>query len=591
MERFLEGFVVCDDATFNFIFDSDKALHIRCLDIGKYFGSAHLENGARDFKKFLVNSRERKYFEFESLKKILSKTSTNKDKKLAFLIRLNKIFFGSCKRKFFFLHSSQKVKISVIEKHCTVKVDKEPKISLEDASDKYKTMSGLFAKFAEILVFETLKDEKELVETSPNGFVYILKDISKNPGIYKVGKATNLSQRLSAYCTGSSEKQEFERTYETGNCDLFERNMHYMFSDSRLGKTEMFKVPLQALEITADFLKCLDEIRNLNKKHILSEEFDVTAYSKEFESLLSGREAYRTLTEHKRNRELATKKILANLELLKKFVDKKGVFPEKTTDKKLYWFCVRLRMKYANRRTVPVDKRIIRAAEIIPGWKWDLRETKFEILCIDLDKWLEKNRCELTAGKNKNLYERLNTWKKAYRLSPNEKDSEYNDIRGIFLSHGQDFLYNPRDEGFLEKVEALREWMDNNDKKFPSSRTVLGAWLGEQRKNSTRYPCERRKIMDSMFPGWDENQNNRKWEENVRKTREYYQLHGHLPPKRNDPFLQNQRAQAKLEDPKREKQLTIEREKILDKEFPNWRDPLCEEEKTAKKRCTFCASE
>ncbi|AIT54636.1 hypothetical protein MEL_023 [Melbournevirus] len=589
MTRPLEGFVVCDRTTFNFIFDPEKRLYIRCLEVGKHFESTHLENGAREFKKFLVNSRERKYFEFEALKKILSKSSLRKDEKNAFLIRLNKAFFGSCKRKFVFLQSSRKVKISVVEKHAIVKVDNDPKIYLGEAREKYDNFVELFDNFENILMFE---EQEEVFEVPTNGFVYILRDISKNPGIYKVGKAKNLSQRLSSYSTGSSEKQEFERTYETGNCDLFEKNMHYMFSDSRMGKTEMFKAPIEALEITADLLRCLDEVRKLNQKHILSEEFDVKAYSREFESLLSGREAYRAQTEGKRNHELGVRKNLANLELLKKYVRENGRFPEKSTDKKLYWFVVRLRMKYANRRAVSVDKRIVRAAEVIPGWVWDLRETRFEILCMDLDKWLGKNSCELTAEKNKNLYERLNTWKKAYRLSSGEKDTEYNELRGIFLSHGQDFCYNPREEEFLERVESLKEWVANNNGEFPPiKQKPLGAWLSDQRKHYEKGGDKRKKqILDSLFPGWNENQHDRRWNENVRKNKEYYEAHGHLPPKRADPFLQNQRAQAKLEDPKKERQLTVQREKILDEAFKNWRDPMCEEEKNARKNCGLCGS-
>lgn len=590
----LEGFVLCDDNTFNFVIGDDKKLYIRCLDVGKYLNSTNVSNGSRDHKKFVVNSRERKYFEFETMKRILMGMKTNKSQKEAFIVRMNNAFFGPQKRKFFFPRDSRKIKVTCMGESATVKVDKENKIQFEEALEKYENFRVILTTFFECLMPDnnTEVEDKEPASRPTNGFVYILKDISKNRGVYKVGKATNLAQRLSTYSTGSSEKQEFERTFEAENCDLFEKCMHHMFSGMRMGRSEMFKVPIQALEIAADLVKCLDEVKRLNEKHILSEGFDQKAYAKEFENILMAREAYRNQREHSTAHELSVKKILANIELVKKFVRENGRMPEKSTDKKLYWFVVRLRLKYSGRRVVAVDKRIVRAAETIPGWVWDLRETKFDVLCMDIDKWFGKHQCQLTVEKNKNLYERLNTWKKSYRLSSGEKEAEYDELKKIFFSHGQEFIHNPQEEEFLGKVEALKCWMDDNGGHFPSvAQKPLGTWLSEQRKRvagGKALSPEKLEIMNTMFPGWNENQNDKKWRDSVKKNKEYLDIHGHLISKRADAFLQNQRSQAKLETPKKARQLTIEREKILDEMFPNWRNPLCEEEKEGRRNCPIC---
>lgn len=603
MEKILEGNVLCDDYSFGWVVDPEETVFIRCNDIGNYLGikkggikEGLFPKGCGTSTPFFIANVKRRFTDLATIEKVFYASRTRQKEGSVLVKRLKEAFFGSKERKFVIPRKGRHVEILCIGELLTIRVDKKDDISLEEAHERHPELSSMLKKFEKIFRYPVIDKEEEnsSVSSYEKGFVYILKDIAGKEGNFKVGKTTNLNKRLATYSSGSSQEQKFETVFETENCDLFERCMHYMFDASRQGKKEMFRAPLPALDVVGRFVKRLDEIRELNEKHLLSDSFDERAYMSEFDLLFSGSEAKRKRNEKQAQYELKVQKKLAKIRAVKSFVEEYGHLPTKTEDKSLANFLVKLRRDYANRKAMNFDKRVISEASNIPKFSWRTREAYFDTLLNDLDEWLENNKCELTVLKNKTLYERLNSWKKNYRVSLGEKDGEYELLQQLFASHGVIFMCNTREEKFVSRVEELRSFLETSNGKLPKSSSSLGEWLRTQRELDPNGIDTERKIsiLDEVVPGWRENRHETKWCTNFKIHIEYVKRHGHLPPKSSHRWMTNQRSCAVLLEPRGSLQpLHPEKIKLLEEAFPGWRDTKNAAIHKRPKNCEACAEE
>ena len=69
--------------------------------------------------------------------------------------------------------------------------------------------------------------------THPKGYVYLIQDTS-NPGRYKIGRTTNLAQRLPQIQRGEAGKLQYHFIRQTDNAPALERALHQKFASSRM---------------------------------------------------------------------------------------------------------------------------------------------------------------------------------------------------------------------------------------------------------------------------------------------------------------------------------------------------------------------
>ncbi|AHA46294.1 hypothetical protein ISTM_396 [Insectomime virus] len=599
MEPKFEGTIFFGEQPISFVFDEEMKPFVRCLDIGKIISSRNIGNGSTQNKNFASGKRQKKFYDLPTAERLLAKGEEEVRRNLSKF--LTETFSGNGERKFLLSPKGRRVEFTFVGESVSVSIDNQEDTSPSEAEKKHPELKNFIRGFLQL----PQEDEEEIRFETP-GFVYVMKDISQKVGeMYKVGKTNNISRRLREYSCGTSEKRTYERVYETGNEDLFERCMHYILSSKRQGKTEMFEVPLPIIEIVGDVVRCIDELKLLVEK--TNGDFVERKFARDCEKILMGREAFRKQKEkdekHKRKMDAKVEK----LKILKEFVEKTGELPTKKTNLSLATFVSSVRSDYANRRVKPMDKEIVSLAESIPGWIWEHQESIFELLFLDLQKWLKENKCQLTAEKNVRLYERLNTWKKSYRNSNGDREEEYERLQKLFESFALEFMYNPQEKEFLDKVDELRDYIKENSGQLPAATSRgIGSWLTEQRKQYRktgfkRNP-ERKEILDSVHPEWSMNRFEIDWENNIKRNKEFFDLHGHCCPKNLDAFLTNQRSELRKKKEGKKNNLSDEREAQLDENLPGWRVtvpganwyakcPLCAERFELKRKATKAAKE
>ncbi|AEA06886.1 conserved hypothetical protein [Lausannevirus] len=599
MEPKFEGTIFFDEQPISFVLDDKMTPFVRCLDIGKIVASRNIGNGSTENKTFVCGKRQRKFYDLSTVERLLRKGEEEVRRNLSKFLK--DTFFGNGERKFLFSPKGRKLEFTFVGDSGSVSVDNQRSVSVPEAEKKHPELKNFIRGFLKLP-----QEDEETHSFETPGFVYVMRDISQKAGeMYKIGKTNNISRRLREHSCGTSEKRTYERVYETGNEDLFERCMHYILSSKRQGKTEMFEVPLPVIEIVGDVVRCIDEMKLLVEKTLDEQEFVERKFARDCEKILMGREAFRKQKEKDEKHKRKVENRMEKLKALKEFVEETGEFPTKKTDLTLTNFMAVIRSEYSNRRIKPMDKEIISLTESIPGWIWEHQESIFELLVLDLQKWLKEHKCHLTAEKNVRLYERLNTWKKAYRNSGGDKEEEYERLQKLFESFGLEFMYNPQEKEFLDKVDELREYIKENSGQLPGSTAKgIGCWLTEQRKQYKktgfkRNP-ERKKILDSVHPEWNMNRFEVEWENNIKRNKEFFDLHGHCSPKNLDAFLTNQRSELRKKKEGRKNNLTDEREAQLDENFPGWKVtvpganwyakcPLCAERFELKKKETKAA--
>ncbi|ALX27649.1 hypothetical protein GMAR_ORF275 [Golden Marseillevirus] len=514
---------------------------------------------------------QRKFYDIPTARRILEREDDERRQEVSNF--LENTFYGKGERKFLTSPKGRRVEFYFVGDVASISVDNQRPVSREEVERKHPELTAHVRKFMGVPLDDVQESKEEI-----SGFVYVMKDISQNSGeMYKIGKTNNINRRLREYSCGTSEKRTYERVFETPNQDLFERCMHYVLSPKRQGKTEMFEAPLPMIELVADVVRCLDEMKTLVERECCGDEFVERKFARDCEKILMGREAFRKQKEKDEKHRVKLDQKLERIRLLKDFVEENGDFPTRSTDLSLTNFMAVLRAEYSNRRIKPMDKEVINLVESIPGWIWEQQESAFELLLLDLNQWLKNNKGKnLTAELNVRLYERLNTWKKAYRNSNGDKEEEYERLQRLFESYGKEFVYNAQERDFLERVDELREYIRENNGNLPNVTTKgIGCWLTEQRKQYKktgfkRNP-ERKEILDSVHPEWSMNRFEIDWENNVKRNKEFYDLHGHCCPKNVDAFLTNQRSELRKKKEGRKNNLTDEREKQLDDNFPEWR--------------------
>nr|WNL49560.1 helicase [Marseillevirus sp.] len=588
----LEGKVEYLGKPLTFVFErGTEELFFRCLDVGRIFDDRNMKRGRKTKKYFNAISGRKCFSNMEDTFHVVVKRAKNTEDAKLFVSWVREMFFNSQMREYLIESEGREILLRITRNIGEIFIDGEESKSFEGAKKDYPGLFGTL-ELAEKLL---LTREKNFVGNRGEGkkeFVYILKDISGTSEMFKVGKTKDIKKRLGGYSCGSSQRPKFEKTFETENCDLFERCMHYVFSESRKGATEMFEAPLSALKLVGDIVGMLDELKALNREY--ASPFSEEKYTAMCSDILKSRKAVRANEErkdtHKRDKKLKEEK----LRLVASFVEQHGRFP--TKGESLNEFLVSFKARYRQKAKMKFNRELVDIAESIPGWTWEIPpQDSFEKLYGELSAWLDENKVRLTRKKNVTLYDNLNSWKKAYRKYPNEREDERLKLISLFSEHDVPFDVVPQESDFLNRVEELREYMAKNKGKLPPTRTELGDWLVEQRKHFNKKRVmdpEKKALLDSVYPLWSLSPNGLAWEKNVLEEANYYAKHGHFTPKRIDAFLSNQRLHLKrtktLKNPKAQERLES-RIAFLDKHLPGWDEvrggknttkgcPVCDEE-------------
>ncbi|AHC55123.1 hypothetical protein D1R32_gp406 [Tunisvirus fontaine2] len=586
-ECIVQGETQYNENKIRFIYeDKEKTVRLLCIDIGNVFSSPSLKRGSTDFEEFLFGKTKKKFFSVPALKRIFSNPSssnTKKEEKKIFLEWVERIFFGDGEKKFTISADGRKVSVYIIGQHVDVFVDSNKPLSLESAccqnpelEEKLRFIVSATTKIPDSLGEASRPDpDASLKKEGKGGFVYILRDIAGEEGVYKVGKAEDLKSRKSSYSCGSSKEPVFERVFETDDCSLFEKCMHHVFSPVRRGRTEMFDAPLEALEIVGDLVRILDELKKINEE-ALSRPFSEKKYIDKCEKVLLERHLFKRSKERQEHHERRASEKLEKLKKVKEHVEKNGSFPNKNNNSSLAEFLKNFRYQYRQKKSLNFTKELVSFAESIPGWSWDPTEEVFDRLCTELTLWLSEHKKPLVRKLNVRLYDNLNSWKKSYRVSEKNKEHELEELVRIHESFGLAFHPNPLEDAFIQKTDELREYVKEHKKLPPAADDCpLGMWLSDVRKkfvSKGRMCPANKQILDSIHPSWCQNQNGCAWEKTLEEHVAFYALHGHFNSK-DKGWLKNQRTHLKAGNPpKRDNARLVyeQRRDCLNKRLPGW---------------------
>lgn len=585
MATILKGEIEFDGEFIRFAYDENKIPHLTCFDVGKIFSSQSITNGGRQTFVRRLGEKQKKYYPVKDLFNLLKNPRDKKEEKKKFLYWVDEQFNKREEQ----LHRV----FSVGRKTLTIKgnisqpvffVDgilfDEEKDENEEILDSIKhAMDVMFPEKEPDLAERVVELEKELKQTQKKlkkdekGCVYVLEDKSST-GMYKVGKTRDLERRMKEYGCGSSKRPIPHHVFECDDDALLEKCMHYAFQNTRQGRTEIFDVPLVALRVVGNVLSMIEKFRILNEETFGENKpvFDEILYVKKCEEIILDNDASKILKELVPKKPYKFDQVandMVKLGEISEFVLKNGAFPTRRTDPRLSDFVDNFRRRHT-KKGGSLDSDVVRKAVLIPGWTWENHETYFDKLVFDVDVWIEKNGHAPTIEENNVLYERLRTWKKAYGKKPNEQ--EYERLDEVFKKYGLGFVHSVTETAFGEKILELKEYIKTYETPPSCKISGIGTWLSDQRKRykKTEFNGEtwKKEILDSVVPGWYKDQNQLKWEKQMEKQVEYFQLHGHVSP--NNKFLSKCRTELKNRKSEKTPALSLEREHELDEKLPGW---------------------
>jgi superfamily II DNA or RNA helicase len=238
------------------------------------------------------------------------------------------------------------------------------------------------------------------------------------------------------------------------------------------------------------------------------------------------------------------------------------------------------RVNYKKKSSRMTFERVRLLEENTTGWRWEEINT-WEEKRQELIQFYIKNRTTPSQSSNDLKEKQLGSWQQHQRKDYKNKEKRMTSEKVRLLEEISGWRWEEPDTW----EEQRRKWIGfySNNKQYPSmsSKKIeekqLGQWQSDQRKHYKKkdncMTSERVRLLEEETPVWRWEEPDT-WEEQRHEWIKFYQENKRYPLQSSNNIKEKQLARwqqtQRINYNKKEKRLTIQRIKLLDKETPGW---------------------